>query len=156
MSAYSDAVRMLARRELSVAQLRERLRDREHSTGDIEDAITRLTDSGQLDDRRVARAYGRTAANVKGRGRLRVQQELHAIGISREIAAEALAEIFADIDERALVDKAIQKKLRTSGSTRRTLSLQERGRLHQYLMRQGFTPASIAAAMRRMGSADGE
>ena len=156
MSAYSDAVRMLARRELSVAQLRERLRDREHSTDDIEDAITRLTGSGQLDDRRVARAHARTAANVKGRGRLRVQQELHAIGISREIAAEALADIFGDIDERALVDKAIQKKLRTSGSARRTLSLQERGRLHQYLMRQGFTPASIAAAMRRMGSADSE
>ena len=156
MSTYSDAVRMLARRELSVTQLRERLREREHSTDDIEDAVTRLTGSGQLDDRRVARAYARTAANVKGRGRVRVQQELHAMGVARDVVAEAIAEVFGDVDERAMVDKAIQKKLRASGSARRKLSLQERGRLYQYLMRQGFTPASIAAAMRRMGSADSD
>ena len=144
---------MLARRELSVTQLRERLREREHSTDDIEDAITRLTTSGQLDDGRVARAYARTAANVKGRGRLRVQQELHAIGISREIAAEALAETFGDIDERSLIDKAIQKKLRASGTVaRRDLSRQERARLYQYLMRQGFTPGGISAALRRLGA----
>ena len=156
MTTYTDAVRMLARRELSVRQLRERLREREHSADDIEDAITRLTSSGQLDDRRVACAYARTAANVKGRGRVRVQQELHAMGIARDVTAEAIADVFGDVDERALVDKAIEKKLRASGSTRRKLSLQERGRLYQYLMRQGFTPASIAAAMRRMGSGDAE
>ena len=78
------------------------------------------------------------------------------MGVARDVAAEAIAEVFGDVDERALIDKAIQKKLRTGGLARRTLSLQERGRLYQYLMRQGFTPASIAAAMRRMGSADGE
>jgi SOS response regulatory protein OraA/RecX len=104
----------------------------------------------------MARAYARSAANVKGRGRVRVQQELHAMGIARDVTAEAIAEVFGDIDERVLIDKAIQKKLRTTGAARRQLSLQERGRLYQYLMRQGFTPASIAAAMRRMGPGDGE
>ena len=158
MSAYSDAVRMLARRELSVTQLRERLREREHATGDIEDAIARLSASGQLDDRRVARAYARTAATVKGRGRVRVQQELHTMGIARDVAAEAIAEVFGDVDERALIDKAIQKKLRTTGARAggRKLTLQERGRLYQYLMRQGFTPASIAAALHRTRPVDGE
>ena len=144
---------MLARRELSVAEVRSRLVDREHPSEEIEAAIKHLLDNGALDDRRVARAYARTAATVKGRGRLRVQQELHAMGIARDIAAEALAETFADTDERALIDKAIQKKLRGSGaSPPRTLSLQERARLYQYLMRQGFTPAGISAALRRIGA----
>lgn len=154
MSAYADALRMLARRELSVAEVRARLVDREHPADEIERAIQQLLESGALDDRRVARAYARTASTVKGRGRLRVQQELHAMGIARDIAAEAIAETFADTDERALIDKAIQKKLRGSGAgPPRKLSLQERARLYQFLMRQGFTPAGISAALRRIGAA---
>ena len=154
MSAYSDGLRMLARRELSVSEVRARLVDREHPVEEIEAAIARLLESGALDDRRVARAYARTASTVKGRGRLRVQQELHAMGIARDIAAEAIAETFADTDERALIDKAIQKKLRGSGaSAPRKLSIQDRARLYQYLMRQGFTPAGISAALRRVGAA---
>ena len=143
---------MLARRELSVSQLRARLVDREHASDDIDSAIEKLLESGALDDLRVARAYARTAATVKGRGRLRVQQELHAMGIARDVAAEALAETFADTDERALISKAIQKKLRGSGGSPRKLSTQERARLYQFLMRQGFTPAGISAALRRIGA----
>jgi SOS response regulatory protein OraA/RecX len=90
---------------------------------------------------------------VKGRGRLRVQQELQAMGIPRDVAADALAETFADADERSAIDKAIQKKLRGTGrSPQRKLTLQERARLYQYLMRQGFTPAGISAALRRLGA----
>src|SRR5688500_15063595 len=139
MSAYADALRMLARRELSVAEVRSRLLDREHSAEDSEAAIQQLLASGALDDTRVARAYARTAATVKGRGRLRVQQELHAMGIARDVATAAIAETYGDVDERALIDKAIQKKLRNAGASRRQkLSLQERARLYQFLMRQGF------------------
>ena len=157
MSAYNDALRLLAGRELSVAQVRDRLRDREHGADDIEEAISRLLESGALDDRRVARAYARTASSVKGRGRLRIQQELQAMGIARDVAAEALADTFADVDERSLIDKAIQKKLRGTGAgPRRTLSIQERGRLYQFLMRQGFTPAGISAALRRIGTDTGD
>ena len=143
---------MLARRELSVSQLRSRLVDREHASNDIESAIEKLLETGALDDRRVARAYSRTAATVKGRGRLRVQQELHAMGIARDIAAEVLAETFADTDERALIAKAIQKKLRGAGGAPRKLSTPERARLYQFLMRQGFTPAGISAALRLIGA----
>ena len=157
MSAYGDGLRMLAGRELSVAQVRARLLEREHSAEDTEAAIQHLLESGALDDRRVAAAYARTASSVKGRGRLRVQQELHAMGIPPEIAAEVLAETFADTDERSAIAKAIQKKLRGTGSTPlRKLSLQERARLYQFLMRQGFTPAGISAALRRLGGASEE
>jgi regulatory protein len=146
---YVDALKLLARRELSAAELRIRLLDREHSQEDTDAAIARLIESGAVDDRRVARAYARTASGVKGRGRLRVGRELQAMGIAREVIAEAVAEVFGDADERAMVDRAIQKKLR-GGKTIKTA--QERARLYQHLMRQGFTPATVSAAMRRLGS----
>ena len=150
MSAYADALRMLAGRELSVSQVRERLRDREHQADEIDAAVTRLLETGALDDMRVAHAYARTASRIKGRGRLRIQQELQAMGIARDVATDALAATFADVDERGLIDKAIQKKLRRTGAGR-TLTRPERARLYQFLMRQGFTPAGIAAALKRLG-----
>ena len=147
-SAYAEGLRLLAGRELSVAGLRGRLVDRGHSPEDIDAAIGRLLESGALDDRRVARAHARTAATVKGRGRLRVMRELHEIGIERGVAAEAIADVFGDVDERALIDRAIQKKLR---GRRRLADAAEHARLYQHLMRQGFTPAAVAAALRALG-----
>jgi regulatory protein len=146
MSAYVDGLRLLARRELSVRELRARLVDRNHPPDDVERAIEHLLETQALDDGRVARAYARTAAGVKGRGRLRVLRELSAMGIAKQTASEAVAEAFADVDERSLIAKAIQKKLR---GKRKLANAAEHARLYQYLMRQGFTPAAIAAALRR-------
>jgi regulatory protein len=150
MSAYLDGLKLLGRRELSVAEMRSRLLDREHSDEETDAAIARLLETGALDDRRVARAYARTASKVKGRGRLRVARELLAMGIARDVIAETVAEVFGDIDERGMIDRAIQKKLR--GGARPT-TVQERARLYHFLMRQGFTPAAVSAALRRIGAA---
>ena len=59
-------------------------------------------------------------------------------------------------DDKTKTGKQDREKLRGTGGGKRTLTLQERGRLYQYLMRQGFTPAGIAAALRRMGAAPGD
>jgi regulatory protein len=147
MSAYVDGLKLLGRRELSASDLRSRLLDREHSPEETEEAIGRLLETGALDDRRVARAYARTASKIKGRGRLRVSRELQAMGIAREVVAEAVAEVYGDLDERALIDRAVQKKLRGG---RKPTTIQERARLYQFLMRQGFTPAAVAAALKRL------
>jgi regulatory protein len=147
-SAYLDGLRLLARRELSVAGLRARLLDREHPADEVEAAIAHLVETRALDDERVARAYARTAAKVKGRGRLRVMRELAAMGIAKEIASAALAEVFGDLDERTLIQRALQKKLR---GVQKVATPAERARLYQYLMRQGFSPAAIVAALRKLG-----
>ena len=145
-SAHVDALYMLSRRELSVQQLRDRLLEREHAPEDVEAAIARLVEDGSLNDARVAGAYIRTAVKVKGRGRLRIQRELHQMGIPKEVASEALAEAFADIDERSLIVKALQKKFvnRVKIETRADYA-----RAYQYLMRQGFSPAAVSAALRK-------
>jgi regulatory protein len=147
-SAYLDGLRLLGRRELSVAQLRARLIDREHPPEEVDAALAHLLETRALDDGRVARAFARTAVKVKGRGRLRVMRELHAMGIAKDVVAEALAEVFGDLDERALITQALQKKLR---GRPRVMSAAENARLYQYLMRQGFSPAAVVAALRKQG-----
>ena len=138
---------MLARRELSVEGVRARLEDRGYPPDEIAQAIERLLDSRALDDARVARAFARTAASVKRRGRHRVMRELLQIGISSEVAAEALGEVYGELSERTMIDEALSKKLH--GRTKLT-DQAEYGRTYQFLMRQGFSPAGVTAALRRL------
>ncbi len=144
-SAYVDAIHLLSRRALSIAECRDRLLDLQHPEDKIDAAIARLLETGGLDDRRLAQAYARTAVEIKGRGRLRVVRELQARGVDKEVAAEAAGEVFDETDERALVARALQKKLR---GRPRPADAAEAARLYQYLMRQGFTPAVVIDSLR--------
>ena len=138
---------MLAGRELSVEGVRARLQDRGYPPDEIASAIERLIESGALDDARVARAFARTAATVKHRGRLRAMRELLQMGIDSGVASEALGEVYGELDERALIDDALRRKLR--GRTRLN-DQQEYARVYQFLMRQGFSPAGVTAALRKL------
>ena len=143
-TAYVDGLRLLARRDLSVKQLRARLLDRDHAPEDVERAVALLLENRALDDARVAAACVRTALKVKGRGRLRIRRELQEMGIDGDVANAALAEAFGDVDERALVRDAIRKKLRGG----KIVSPADYARVFQYLMRQGFSPETVTAALR--------
>jgi regulatory protein len=145
--AYTDALRLLAGRELSVFRCRARLLDRDHDPADVDLAIERLLEDGSLNDARVARAYARTAVNVKGRGRLRVARELHAMGIARDVAAAALADVFGEVDERSLVARAVQKTLRGRAKPSTPADF---ARIYQHLLRQGFSPSTASAEVRRL------
>ena len=145
--AYTDALRLLAGRELSVSRCRTRLLDRDHDPADVDRAIERLLEDGSLNDARVARAYARTAVNVKGRGRLRVARELQELGIARDVAAAALADIYGELDERSLVARAVQKKLRGRAKPSTPADF---ARIYQHLLRQGFSPSAASAEVRRL------
>jgi SOS response regulatory protein OraA/RecX len=137
---------MLGRRELSVQQVRDRLIEREHAREEVDRAIALLLENKALDDARVAAAYVRTALKIKGRGRLRIQRELLMMGIAKEVAAEALAAAFGEVDERTLIAKALQKKLRNN---QKIATPAEYARVFQFLMRQGFSPGGVTAVLRR-------
>ena len=71
---YLDALKMLARRELSEAQVRQRLARRGHDPESIDAAVARLKGERAIDDARVAEAIARTETAAKRRGRLRVSR----------------------------------------------------------------------------------
>jgi SOS response regulatory protein OraA/RecX len=91
-AARTAAIRLLARRELSAAQVKERLLRRGHPEHAADEAIVRLQDSGLIDDARVARAFARTRTTVKRFGRERIVRELHGMGIDRETAGSGTAQ----------------------------------------------------------------
>jgi regulatory protein len=141
--AYETGLRMLARRELSEAQLRLRLQRRQLDPDDIDRGVERLRREGALDDRRTALACARTEAQVKRHGRRRVLRQLQALGIDRGIATAAVTEVFADVDESSLLAQAIERRLRGASLDRSTLQ-----RVQRYLLSKGFEAGPVNEALR--------
>jgi regulatory protein len=146
--ARAMALRWLGRRELSEAQLRSRLAEKGVTPAVIDTVVTALRDAGVVDDRRVALAVARTRANVRRQGRDRVRRELSALGIARDIVDDALAATFSDVDESALLDQAITKRLRGRMSL---TDPADRRRITAALVRQGFSFTAIRRALKSRG-----
>ncbi len=148
-TAYLDALKMLARRELSEAQVRSRLARRGHQDADILTAVARLKSERAIDDARVAEAIARAQISMKGRGRLRVLREIERAGIALHTARRTVDEAFSSIDDSALIAAAARKRLRGRGSVATDRDL---GKLYRYLVRQGFEPDRVMAHLRTLRS----
>jgi regulatory protein len=144
--AYIVALTLLSRRELAEAQIRTRLARRKFDADDIDAAIARLRGERALDDRRTALACARTEVRLKQRGRLRVVRQIEALGIARDIARDAVAEVFAELDEAAVLEQAVDRRLRHGTSLDDPAVFR---RVHRYLLGQGFDPSSVTNALRR-------
>jgi regulatory protein len=144
-SAYLTALKLLARRELSEAQVRQRLARRQHDPDDIDQAVERLKADRSLDDARVAGAIARSEAGLKKRGRLRVRRSIEAAGIAADVARRAVEETFEAIDGDAQLTGALERRLR--GGT--IADDREYARLFRYLMMQGYESDRIRAALEK-------
>jgi len=145
--AYLTALTMLSRRELSEAQVRTRLARREFEDDDIEAAVERLRQEGTLNDRRVALAAARLESTVRHRGRARVMQKLRTLGIDGDVAESAVSEVFEEVDEGALLDRAFERRLR--GQAPKDLDDKGRARIVRGLAGQGFSIEAVLKRLRR-------
>jgi regulatory protein len=145
-SPYVDALRMLARRELSEAQIRQRLARRGYDEDAIDAAARRLRDERAIDDERVAGALAHFEADVRRHGRLRVRRVIEQAGIDRAIAHRAADEAFAGHDPDVLVDEALARRLRNQTHIE---SDREAARLYRYLVGQGFEADRVRRALER-------
>jgi regulatory protein len=147
--AYVAALRMLARRDLSEAQIRERLGRRGHASDAIDRAVARLAEEGAVDDRRVAAAIAHSETAIKRHGRRRVERQIEQAGISRATARAAVDEVFGGIDEEDLLEAALDRRLRRG---RMIDGPPEFARLYRYLIGQGFDPDRVVQVLDRRRS----
>lgn len=144
--AYLVALTLLSARELSEMQLRARLRRRELPEADIDAAVSRLKEDRTLNDRRVALAIARMESAIKHRGRARVLQKVRQAGINSDTAEDAVREVFDEVDEGALLDRALERRLR--GKEPRELDDKGRARVVRGLAAQGFSLDAIFKRLR--------
>ena len=144
LSAYLDGLQMLARRELSEAQVRQRLARRGHSPGDVDAAVARLLEERAIDDARVAQTIARTETAVRRRGKLRVQMQIQRAGIRKDVARQAVDEVFDALDDDALIEASLKKRLHGRETIADDREFQ---RLFRYLIGQGFESERIITAL---------
>ncbi|HEV8430993.1 MAG TPA: regulatory protein RecX [Pyrinomonadaceae bacterium] len=133
---FERAIKLLAAKPRSVAELRERLlRGKNTDQAIVEAVISRLREYGYLNDERFAFSYASYKVKQKPVGRRRLERDLKFKKIDSAIATEALEMVYAETSEEQLIEKAIEKRLRIRG---RPKNRAEAKRLFDHLLRQGF------------------
>lgn len=102
------AVRFLAQRDRTVAQVERFLLSRGVISSHIEQATHRLTDLRYLDDRTYAQRWVEKRLATKPMGPERLKAELQAKGISDGVADRVLTEVFQQNDEEIVARRALQ------------------------------------------------
>jgi len=141
-SAYEAAVRYLAARAHSRAELWRKLLRRGHEEADVEVAMARLTDLGYLDDAGFAAGHVRRRSAVLGP--LALSAELAARGIDREVARQALAGLSQD----AQLEAATRLAAREAGRKRPAGYKELLDSAGPKLLRRGFSPGIAREACR--------
>ena len=101
-TAFELAVGALSRRERTVAELRAWLAAREVDPAEVEEALERLIELGQLDDERYASLFTQDKRELYGWGPGRIRAALVEKGVSRQIAEAAVgSETHSELAERA-------------------------------------------------------
>ena len=136
---------MLAARAYSVAELKQKLRRRKFSESAISEAVTRLKQLGFLDDRRLAEHYASSLVRNRTLGRFRVERELRMRRVDPRSVQPALEKAFEETDERLLLEKALDRKMRT---LRLPLTRTRFASLCNALRRRGFGSDDILRAVR--------
>lgn len=133
-SAYDGAIRYLARRSHSRAELERKLRRRGHDEGEVQAALARLADLGYLDDARFAEGHVRRRSATLGP--LALAAELAARGVDREVAGRAVAAV----SREAQLASATRLVARQAARKRPAGYKELLGSAGARLVRRGFNP----------------
>jgi regulatory protein len=144
-SAYIDGLKMLGRRELSEKQVRQRLARKEYDQDEIDEAVARLREERAINDQRVAEAIARMETGIRKRGKVRVRMQIERAGIAKDTAKAAIDEVFGNLDDAALLESSLNKRLRGRETIADDREFQ---RLFRYLIGQGFESDRVMQVLR--------
>lgn len=130
------AVKLLAAKPRSIGELRERLLEKSWTNESIVDGVlAKLKEYGYLDDAKFAADLALSKLRQKPQGKRKLQQAMSRKKLDRETLDEAITSAFEKMPENALIDVAIEKRLRLKG---RPETRDDLKKFYDHLLRQGF------------------
>ena len=149
---FDRAIKLIASKSRSVAELRERLlQSRRATKADVDDVIARLKEYGYLDDERFAFSYASLKVKQRPIGKRRLERDLKFKKVDSATATAALDLVFAETPEEELIDRAIEKRLRLKGKPSNRLEAKS---LFDHLLRQGFQFELVSEKVRAIAERD--
>ncbi len=143
---YAAATRALMRRAHSVHEMKEYLVLRAEEKDHADAVLQKLRELNYLDDARYARDFARAHAQNRHQGKFRIARELRARGVPDRHIEAALASVFAETDESALVKSRIERQLRRLRGG--PLDEKKSASLYRSLLRAGFSADVIRTQLR--------
>ena len=133
---FQRAAKLLAAKQRSVAELREKLSTTRGATkANVDEVIARLSEYGYLDDAKFAQSYASLRLRERPIGRRRLERDLWLKKVDKQTAETALDEVFDATPESDLIDRAIAKRVRLRGKPK---TREDAKKLFDHLLRQGF------------------
>jgi regulatory protein len=149
---FQRAAKLLAARQRSVAELREKLSTTRGATkANVEEVIARLSEYGYLDDAKFAESYASLRLRERPIGRRRLERDLWLKKVDKKTAETALDEVFESTPEAELIDRAIAKRVRLRG---RPKTREDAKKLFDHLLRQGFEFELVSEKVRAVAKQD--
>lgn len=125
----------LGMREHSVGELQKKLEQKFERKDAVVEVIDWLLDLGYLNDQRFAEIFVRSSI-TKGRGPVRIKQELQQKSVATTVIAEAIE--LADVDWQQLSAEVLSRRFSEQPSDQK-----ERAKQMRFLQSRGFTPDCI-------------
>ncbi len=148
---FERAVKLLAAKPRSVAELRERLlRGKNTNSEVVETVIERLREYGYLNDEQFAFSYASYKVKQRPLGRRRLERDLKFKKVDSAVADQALEMVFTETPEEQLIDQAIAKRVRLRGKPKNRLEAKS---LFDHLLRQGFEFDLVSDKVRALARA---
>lgn len=146
---WEYALKSLGGRAQSTGELREKLRRRAERESDVDEVLSRLRQSGYLDDKRYAESFATARLSGEKFGRTRVIHDLRQRRVAPALAERSVEKVYQDVDEEALIEEWIRRKYRTA--TRENLFAQNKDLAAAYrrLARAGFRSGEILKVLKR-------
>lgn len=150
LAVHDRALNMLAFRARSATELARALVRKGEDRAVVERVIDSLRERGLLNDATYAHAFARAKIVGARKSKRRVQQDLSAKGVARDVSDAAVEQVFAEegVDQQEIVEQVARKKLRSLA--RHEPEVRTR-RLYAFLARRGYESDHIRRAMRVVG-----
>lgn len=139
--ARERALRLLALRGRSRAELRKKLAERDFTKSVIDRVLENLGELGYLDDEAFAVNRARHLAVNRLYGNRKIEEQLREKGIAREAAKEAIREVREEFPEKEGIARYAARKLQ--GHSPGGLDKKERLALARALQGKGYHLALI-------------
>jgi regulatory protein len=146
---YDYAVKSLARRMRSTAELKRALRQRVEADTELGQTLVelvtrKLKDQGYLNDSQYAAAYSSFRRDNEKFGKRRVVTDLKAKGVHGDVIAKAVDDIYEDVNEETQARAYLRRK-----RIQKPKNEKETARIFRGLLRAGFGSKTIFTILKK-------
>ena len=146
---FDYALKLLSMRAISTGEVREKLRRKAERLEDVEGIISKLRESGYLNDALFAEGYASGRRDGQGFGRSRVLRDLRTRRVAPNVAEKAVADAFAETNETEMIEAFLARKLRNVSLPEHLKDEKNLRSVYRKLRYAGFSVGPTIAVLKR-------